>query len=1058
MRQTTTVWPNRSTIKRSLAMFIMAFGLCFSLIAQERTVSGVVKDANDIGLPGVNVSVKGTTVGVVTDIEGKFSIKVPGNDAVLLITYVGYKSQELSVGENITFNVTLQEDVQQMDEVVVVGYGAMKKKLTTGANAHISGDAVSKRNNLRIEQSLQGATSGVMVAATSGQPGAGLKVRIRGVGTPGDASPLYIVDGVPVGDISYLDPNSVESMDILKDAASGAIYGVRAANGVVLITTKKGKSGQMNISYDGYYGVQNAPKRIDLLNAEEYMNYMNEANFNAKKGYKYPSDENGKVLQSVLDTVPDTDWQDYLFTENSPVQSHAININGGNDISTFSINANYMKQNGIIGDEDMSYYQRISAGINSEHKIYKDIVVVGENLTFSNKKSKGVGVGNIYDNSIRGFLSATPIFSPLDASNADGYGRSWIPEESNPYAAMHYFNQNISRNNKLVSDIYLQIEPIKNLKFKSDFGIDLSFDEYNKYTPAYYLSTLSSAVRSTTEQNMNRHFTYNWENFITYSFAIGKHDFTALVGNTVNEYSRFYVRGTKQDLIIEDFDHAILDNAIYDSTITVNGLKEEDAILSYFGRLNYNYDEKYLFAATIRRDGSTRFGKDNRWGNFISFSGGWVVTQEDFFKFGWLDYFKVRASWGQNGNDKIEKFAYLSLIDFADKNYYFGANESKSIGAAPAKVENSKLQWEEAEQTNIGFDSRFLKDFSLAFDWYEKKQNGWLITQPVPTLMGILNTTEYPIVNGGDVKNTGIEIALGYQKSLGEFNFSLNANFTKNKNEVIDIPNEEKVIHGQTNVLSNGFEEMYRAEPGLPMGYFYGYKTDGIFQNVDEVNAHKGVDSLGNPILNAKGTQVLIQSSAVPGDVRFIDTNKDGKINSEDKTMIGNPHPDFSYGLTLNADYKGFDFSMVLQGVYGNDIVYGARSADNSFGNYSSDILERWHGEGTSNRMPRAYFGKDPNQNWFKFSDLYIYDGSYMKIRNVSFGYDFAKNVIRSPFKQLRVYFSVLNAFTFSDYKGYDPEVGYGDTSVSSENMSTGIDLGTYPIPRQYMVGINCKF
>ncbi|HOK75175.1 MAG TPA: TonB-dependent receptor [Bacteroidales bacterium] len=1057
MREKQSYTLNARSVKSLLTGFLLLLLATFTGFSQDRVVTGTVSDATGMAMPGVNVVIKGTTIGAVTDANGRYSIKVPSAESILVFSFIGYQSSEVLVGDQTTVNVTLNEEVSQLDEVVVVGYGTMKKKLVTGATVHVSSADIANRPSLRVEQALQGLSAGVMVSAVSGQPGSDLKVRVRGIGTIGDASPLYVVDGVPVSDISFLDPSNIESIDILKDAASGAIYGVRAANGVVLITTKKGKSGTMTVAYDGYYGVQYLIKQIKLLNGDQYLDYMLDAYTNAKKTkIPFPTDGQGNYTQEFLET--NTNWQDYLFREGAPIQSHTISFDGGNEVSMYSAGGTYFRQEGIAGAKDMSYFERISGRINSNHKV-KEYLTFGENITISYKRSRGVGVGNIYSNTIRGFLNASPKFKALDTAYADGFGRSYNTDETNPYGNMIFNNNNISRNYNVVGDAYLVVEPLKGLKIKSDIGINLGQNEYNSYTPVYQLSTLDLNTRSTATQSMRRDFSYNWENTVSYSKVLGQHSIELMAGSTVNEYSAYWVGGSKQELVIDDFNHAIIDNAKFDSTRNVYGAKADDALLSYFGRINYNFNEEVPLTFTYRRDGSTRFGPANRWGNFFSASAGWIISQREFFKNSLgnvIDYCKIRVSWGQNGNDRIPAFAYLSLIDFNNKYYYFGDQEAQSVGAAPSMIENAKLRWESAEQWNLGADFRILKDFSLAFDWYDKRQKGWLIRKPVLLVVGVLSDSEYPIVNGGDVRNRGVELELGYTKSVGELQISVKANVAKNKNEVIDIPTEEGIIHGQSSVLYNGSEEFYRAQTGYPLGYFYGYKTNGIFQNADEIQSYVGVDSAGNTILGSNGKPVLIQPKAQPGDVRFVDLNKDGKIDEKDKTMIGNPYPDYTYGLNFNMAYKGFDFGFTLQGVYGNDIVYGVRVMDREYANWDSEMLNRWRGEGTSNRIPRAYAGIDPNLNWKRISDLYINDGSYMKVRNITVGYDFGR-LIKGPIKQCRLYFTVANAFVFTSYKGLDPEVGYGATSTY-ESMSSGIDLGTYPQPRQYMLGLNLKF
>ncbi len=1057
---------NHPVVRLMLAFLLLIIFLGNSY-SQERTISGLVNDAQTgEPLPAANIIIEGTTMGTVTDLDGKYSIGVTNSDTVLIFSMIGYLDERIYIKGKTNIDVNLAFDIQELDEVVVVGYGTIKKKLNTGANAHVSGDEMDQKHSLRVEQALQGLTSGVQISSKSGQPGSDFRVRIRGVGTIGNAEPLYIVDGVPTDNISYLNPSDIESVDILKDAASSAIYGAQAANGVVLITTKKGKAGEMHISYSGYYGVQNVVKKMDMLNTQDYVMLMDEGYINSVPTYRtnpnYPNnlpflpqldanndvayDGNGNILidPSVFDSVRTVDWQDYMFNKNAPVQSHSLSINGGSEKSIYSASLNYFAQDGIVGTHDQSSYERTSIRINSETRLYKDIITFGENVTFAHTVSHGIGVGNIYGNSVKGFINTSPTFLPYNDAYPDGYGRSIYPAETNPVGNLDYQNQNKTINNRVLGNAYLQISPVKNLKLKTDLGVEVSVNEYNKFTPVYSLSTLDMNQRSTAEMNLDRNSKYNWENTITYSFSYKKNNFNLLVGNTVRERTRYYAGGKSYDLIIPDFEHAILSNGTNDSLKTNYGTKDNESFLSYFGRVNYDFDQKILFTAVFRRDGSTKFGPSNRFGNFFSFSGGYILTEEEFFKFNWLDFLKIRASWGQNGNDNIPSFAYQSLISLTDKNYYFGYPQSKYVGAAPDQIPNSSIKWETATMTDIGFDMHFLRGFTLAFSWYKKLQKDWLVTIRVPELTGILDDNSYPIGNGGDVSNTGVEIELGYHKIIGDFNFSIDGNFSYNKNKVLHIPTVDSIIHGQTGVLYTNFEEIYRAQDGYPLSYFWGYETDGIFQDIEQINQYTNNDG------------IVIQPNALPGDVIFKDLNDDGVINTDDKTMIGTPWPKFIFGLSFSADYKGFDFSFVLEGVQGNDIANGLSSMNTFTPNKTVDALERWRGPGTSNRIPRMTNGAEANKNWRNFSDLYILDGSYLKVRSINIGYDLSRNLLKGVVEQCRVYFSIVNAFTFTKYIGFDPEVGYGDFDYSRyQNMSTGIDLGTYPQSRQFIFGIN---
>ncbi|MBN1599346.1 MAG: SusC/RagA family TonB-linked outer membrane protein [Bacteroidales bacterium] len=797
---------------------------------EEKQVKGVVKDGtNGEALPGVSIIVKGQNKGTSTDLAGSYSLNVTESD-ILIFSFVGYLDQEIAVGNQTEINIELKPDIIGLDEIVVVGYGVQKKKLSTGATVNVGEDEISKNHNLRLEQTLQGYTPGVTVTANSGQPGEGMKVRVRGVGTVGNSDPLYIVDGVPTDDVSYLNPSDVESVDILKDAASAAIYGARAANGVVLITTKKGKPGELKVSLDSYYGFQNPVNNMDLLNTEQYMMIMNEVAYNMG--------DDTIFTPEIIDTIgKGTDWTDYIFNENAKIQNHVLSFTGGNENSAYSASISYFDQEGIIGTQNKSRFERITLRLNSDHKLYNGILTFGENLVYSHENFAGIGIGNIYDNSVRSFLNASPTFPVYDttwvtdASNLvsdeiynDGFGKSWIfPFEINPVASMYYGNFNDKTDDKIFGNVFLELEIIKGLKIKTNYGFDLAFRNENGYEPLYYLTrqNFNADGDNMAIQSMERKMTYLWENYTTYSKSIRGHNINVLLGMSVQEYNRYWLRGEKQDLIIDDFDYAIINNGTEEDTRKPEGTKEDEGWISYFGRIFYNYKERYLLSFTLRRDGSSKFGSENRFGTFPSVSAGWVITEEPFINTNWMDFLKIRGSWGQNGNDKIGSFAYEALVSSEGNSYYFGSpNEVLYIGTVPEKVPNPKLRWEKSEQIDIGFDARLFHTVSVNFDWYVKKTKDWLVVSPVPALVGAV---EAPTINGGLISNKGVELALGYNNNIGDFRFGIGGNIAFNKNEVLEIPNEEHVIHGETSILYNGSEEFYRAEEGYPVGYFWGY-------------------------------------------------------------------------------------------------------------------------------------------------------------------------------------------------------------------------------------------
>lgn len=995
----------------------------------KHALSGKVTTGKDNSpLPGASVRIKGTNSGAITDGTGSFNLQVSDSDS-LEVTLVGYARQVIAVKGRTTMNITLSEGATGLDEIVVVGYGTEKKKLVTGAIDHVNTQQLEQNHALRIDQALQGQTPGVQISANSAQPGESMKVRIRGTSTVGNADPLYIVDGVPTNDISYLNASDISAIDVLKDAASAAIYGSRAANGVVLVTTKKGRAGNMRIGYDMYYGVQNPSHKVALLNAHDYGVIMNEMAINSGNPAYFTVDELNKLGKG-------TDWQEAMYNKRAPMQNHTLSLSGGNDRSVFSSSLSYTAQDGIIGFKDQSKYDRISFRINTEHKMYKDIIVFGQNLTYAQSNKRGVAVGNIYTNTMRGVFNVSPLF-PVYDENGDFARSTFNPEEVNPVAAMYYQNQNKNKTDRIFGDAYLQVSPIKGLTLRSDFGVDLQYSNSRSYLPVYELSTNTTNEHSRATEGRYRTVNWNWDNTINYQREFGKHNIGVLLGMNSNLTEASSLYGYKQDLIKEGLDNAVIDNGTTDSTQRIFGTDSSAALVSYFGRLSYAYADKYMFTAVLRSDASSRFGANNRRGYFPSFSAGWVLTNEPFVDLNWLDFLKIRAGWGQNGNLPVPYYQYLSTISSQYLGYYFGSGDQPLIGSAPIKISNPDLKWETSEQANIGFDAHLFKDFSLTVDVYRKTTKDWLVPVNIPAVSGAATT----YINGGNVQNQGVEISLGYNHTFHELSFGANANLGLNRNEITAIPNKEGIINGQTGVTFASMPEFYRAQVGHPMGYFYGYTTAGIFQNTQEVTSY----------VSKNGT--MLQPNAQPGDVRFKDRNGDGVIDSKDQGQIGNPYPKFTYGLNLNLGYKGFDFAVALYGSYGNQIWDGTHDYSRPTSNYTTEILGRWTGEGTSNKLPRVTDNAELNQNWIRSSDLYIHNASFLRVKSLNLGYDFKRLLGQIPLQQLRLYVSATNLFTFTSYKGVDPEVGYGPTGWAS-----GIDLGTYPQPKTVMVGLNVKF
>lgn len=1038
--------------------FVFALTGGSSLLAntlQDKNITGVVTSATDNSpLIGVSVQIKGTSTGNITDLDGKYSVTARVGQT-LVFSYIGFKTQEIKVSNNSVINVVLEEDNEILDEVVVIGYGVQKKKLLTGATSQVKGENVAKLNTTNPLQAMQGQLPGVSIASTSGQPGSDMKVNIRGLGTIGNSGPLYLIDGVS-GDITTLNPADIESIDVLKDAASAAIYGAQAANGVVLITTKNGKEGKAEVSFDAYYGIQNVARKIDMLNAQEYMTIVDEKALNSG-GTPY----DWSSYQSIRDAdgnIYDTDWIDAMFKDNATTESYTLGITGGSATSTYAISLGYMNQEGIVGGKDVSNYSRYNFRINSEHKLFRNRLKVGEQVSFVYKKNSGIAVGNQYWNTLKGAFSTSPL-SPIYSDNNtydspfnDTTHSDWYNADGNPYGSMMTTSNNENKNGTFSGNLYAELELIKNLRIKTVFGAVYGSNEYRDFTPLYRFSIYSyNDTRTKVSQNMSHSLGLTWTNTATYDWTIKQHAFNALIGMEAYRYEGMSLGagngGLKEGF--DDWEHAYVSNGT--SSSTANGLSasgsphDQSRTVSYFGRLGWNWKETYMVNATLRADGSSRFAAGHRFGVFPSVSAGWTISNEDFMESTkeWLDFLKLRVSWGQVGNQNISNYQYLAPVT-SDALYLFGSGYSdadaaaylkNNWGAYPSRLANEAVTWETSEQTNIGLDAYMMDNrLGVNFDFYIKNTKDWLVSAPILATAG----TGAPYINGGNVKNTGIELSLSWNDVIGkDFRYNVSVNGAYNKNTVGAIPTEDGIIHGSSNQLYDNSPEFYRAENGKPIGYFWGYKTAGIFQNEQEIEDWKNA---GNGIL---------QSDVKPGDVRYVDIDKNGIIDENDKVNLGNGMPDVTYGFNLGFTYKGLDFSLTANGAFGQQIVQAYRSQGGKYANCTTAILDRWTGEGTSNRMPRV---TEENINW-QFSDLYVLDGDYLRISNITIGYDFAKLIRCRLISQARVYAQVQNAFTFTKYNGMDPEIGYG-----TDGWVSGIDLGYYPRPRTILLGVNLKF
>ena len=1027
--------------------------------AQTLTVTGTVTSAAD-GEPliGVTVLVKNSNVGTATDIDGNYRIEAR-KGSVLVFSYVGMQQREIPVTSD-RLDVAMLDDSSTLDDLVVIGYGVQKKKLLTGATSQIDGSEIAKMNTNSPLQAMQGQLAGVNISSNSGQPGESMKVRIRGLGTIGNASPLYLIDGVG-GDISTLNPADIESIDVLKDAASAAIYGAQAANGVVLVTTKKGREGRTKVTFDGYYGIQNVAHKVKMLNAREYMTIMDEQQV-ADNSDPYDWDSMPSIWRTDADGnrlgVYDTDWTDQMFKKNASTQSYTIGVTGGNANSTYAMSIGYLNQEGIAGGSKVSDYSRYNFRINSDHKLFGGIVTVGEQVSFVYKKNNGIGTGNQYNNTLRGAFGVSPLI-PVYGADGEYYdttNNEWTNGAGNPYGSMMVTNQKENKSTTFTGNVYAQVEPIKNLKLRTVFGAVAGSSEYRSYSPIYRFSIYSYSEHTSVSQNMNRSLGMTWTNTISYDFNIRDHAFNALVGMEAYRYEGTYIGAGQRDLK-EGFDtwpYAWVSNGT--AATSADGLSasgyphDVSRSVSYFGRLGWNWREKYMVNVTVRGDGSSKFARGHRFGTFPSVSAGWNISSEEFMEASreWLDFLKIRGSWGRVGNQNISNYMYLAPVKVTNTHYffgeYFGPNGSycdysttlgNNWGAYPNRLGNADLTWETSEQLNFGFDAAlFASRLHVNFDWYRKTTKDWLVEAPILATAG----AGAPYINGGNVINTGVEIALNWNDVIGkDFAYSIGANFTYNKNKVGSIPTEDGIIHGATNQIYDNAPEFYRAENGHAIGYWWGFQTAGLFQNQREIDEWV-----------ADGNGVL-QSNVRPGDVRYVDQNHDGVINDDDKIDLGNGVPKFTYGFNINLNWRNFDLGLVATGVAGNKIFQSYRNVVDQKANYTTEVLGRWTGEGTSNRIPRVTNGQINSA----VSDLYLYDGDFLRLSNLTFGYDFAPIMKQKWCSQARLYVQVQNLVTFTKYNGMDPEIGYG-----TSDWVSGVDLGYYPTPRTILFGVNLGF
>jgi TonB-linked SusC/RagA family outer membrane protein len=1028
--------PYTFTELRNNMILVEAKGVSQNLSGQQNSISGTVTDESGESLPGAAVVIKGTTNGTITDINGNYTITNVPDGAILVYSFVGMRHQEVPFAGKTVMNIVLEKESIGLEEVIAVGYGVKKKSLTTAAISSVKGEELESRAVSRADQAMQGKTAGVSVLSTSGSPGAGTKIRIRGTNSNGDSNPLFIVDGMKTGDINNIDPSDIESMEVLKDAASAAIYGTEGSNGVILITTKTGKAGASQITYDFQYGIQSARSKVDLLNAEEYKQWMDEA---------------GDVSITLDGT--DTDWLDEIY-EVAPMQKHHIGFSGGSEKTSYLISTSYYTQDGIVGGGN-SKYDRFSARVNIKSDL-KDWLEVGNNFSYAKSNQKSIDEDDVYGGVVNCALLTDPVtpvlydnetlyadriadmevleengYSPLKNNNGIYYSISDhnLGEIVNPLAKLQaYHNKTVQ--DKLLGNIYVTLKPIKGLRITSRVGIDLAYETKHSWQGEYYFSAENYATSSSVSDNIYKRYTWLWENFASYDFKISDHNFSILAGYSAEEYTYDYYYMTSGSLVAEGDSYAHQGYADSNESDDVDGDYDNQTMISMFSRFSYDFKNRYMFEASLRRDAASVFPEKNRSAIFPALSAGWVISEEDFFSVPYLDFTKLRVSWGQNGSK-------ANLSGNQDKEYwtfdaaYVGGDDKVVSGSEISSLVNTDLKWERTEQIDVGLDLRAL-DGKLSFgaDYYHKVTKNLIVQGSGPLSVG----NDYPFVNGGDVTNKGFDFEMGYRNNSGDFKYSINANFSTLDNKVTKLL-ADSPINGDN---LQGYDLTW-FEEGYPIWYFKGYKTDGILSSSDLDKE----DSDGNTLYSS--------DKFAAGDPKVLDVDGDGDISSDDETYIGDPHPDILYGFTFNAQYKGFDFNLFLQGTHGSDVFMGWFRTDRLASNKPKFMYDnRWTETNTEASMPAA----DNQSDYIYRSDIMVGNGNYLRVKQIQVGYNLSKDLLNKTgiIKSARVYASLDDYFTFTNYKGLDPEAG------SSTDNRQGVDRGIYPVAGKVLFGLSVKF
>ncbi|MDE5675299.1 MAG: TonB-dependent receptor [Muribaculaceae bacterium] len=1061
---------------KKLTIFLIAVMTCLGIYAQDVTVTGTVVASTD-GEPliGATVMVKGSSTGTATDIDGKFTIQAKKGSS-LLVSYVGYKSQEVKVNGPMTdVKVSLMEDSEVLDDVVVVGYGTQKKSVVTAAISKVSEKEISQTAPVRVEDALKGLTAGVTVTTPNGQPGHSNQIRVRGVGTINNSNPLYIVDGMPIeGGLDYLNPSDIQSIEVLKDAASGAVYGARAANGVVLVTTKKGKEGRAKVTYDFSYGWQSVGKKVQVLNGAQYMMMKQEGYLNA--GQSIPSHVQGDPWSQG----EGYDWEKAIFNDNAPVMNHQVSVAGGTEKVNYYLSLGYYKQDGIMGGNyNQSNYDRLTLRSNNTYTLFDDSnkrsylnkLVLTTNLAYSRIHSVGFGGGGgYYGGAITNALGMSPLLTPTLEPGSDMYNQqmafyaansNYVPrydangnlytvpeafgggyqELTNPLQGWSYPAEK-NWSHKIVANFNAELQIWDAIKYRISFGGDFGFWGNRGHNEAAYFSNLNyrSADQASAWDNWNKGWTWQLENVITYEKTFAEdHNLSVVLGQTAKEATGWWINASANKLM--NLDKPYVDTALAQPNSGKDGESRTGnagpnnawpRLASYFGRLSYDYANRYMLQVTVRRDGSSRFGINNKWATFPSVSAGWNFTNESFLagKAPWLTAGKLRLSWGKNGNENIGDFRYTVLTN-GGNNYYFGPEGSpQTYGSKASGLANPDLKWEESEQYDAGLDFGFMNN-SLQFtvDYYYKKTIGMLMEMQIPNYVG----ESLPIGNVGKMSNQGVEMELRWNSRFGEFNVNLAGNLSWMKNKLIYLGNANGWATAQSNATAG---DIARYADGEVFPYFYGFKTGGVFQNQAQADEYNQKYNL---------TEANTEYYARPGDLIFLDTNGDGTINADDRTKLGKGLPDWTYGFHFGVDWKGLSLTGYFQGVWGNEVYDASLRGDTPAKNLPAWMLNRWTGEGSTNQYPIYRLSDQHN---YKSSDLYVHNGAYLRLANLTLSYTLPTQwVNKLGLSNFRLFVMGENFFTATKYHGFTPEVGDG--------TAIGIDYGNYPVARTWTVGFN---